>query len=98
MSAEVIDPRTIKPLDIDLIARSVRKTGRLLVADAGWLTYGVSAEIAAQISEKCFSSLKAPVQRLALPDIPAPMSSALEQAYYPDTSDIVEATKKMFKK
>lgn len=95
IDAEIIDPRTIKPLDIDLIARSVKKTGRLLVADAGWLTYGVSAEIASQISERCFSSLKAPVQRLALPDTPAPMSSALEKAYYPDASSIVDAAKKM---
>ncbi len=95
IEAEIIDPRTIKPLDIDLIARSVQKTGRLLVADAGWLTYGVSAEIAAQISQMCLKDLKVPVQRIALPDTPAPMSKELEKAYYPNASDIVAVVKKM---
>ena len=91
IEAEVIDLRTLKPLDEETILASVRKTGCLVVADVGWLSFGASAEIVARITEKAFASLKAPVRRVALPDTPAPMSAPLEKAYYPMAQEIVSA-------
>lgn len=95
IECEVIDLRTIKPFDKDLIINSVRKTGRLAVADVGWKTYGMAAEIASVVFENCFSSLKSPPARIALPDSPAPASSQLEAAYYPGKKDIEAAIRKM---
>jgi acetoin:2,6-dichlorophenolindophenol oxidoreductase subunit beta len=95
IEAEVIDLRSIKPLDEETIITSVTKTGRLVVADTGWLTYGVSAEIAARVASHAFTALKSPIQRVALPDIPAPMSASLERAYYPMASAIVRAAEEV---
>jgi len=95
IEAEVIDLRTIKPLDENLLFESVRKTGRLVVADFGWKSYGVGAEIAARVVENIFGSLKAPIERVSLPDIPAPASCALEKLYYPDYKNIIQAVKKI---
>lgn len=94
IDAEVIDPCWIKPLDASLILKSVRKTGRLIVADISHKSYGASAEIAALVSEQAFENLKAPVQRVALPDIPAPTTHALEQFFHPSAHDIVTLAKK----
>ncbi len=91
VDVEVIDLRTVKPLDQELILASVRKTGRLVVADVGWRSFGISAEIAAMAAQRAFRDLRAPVQRIALPDIPAPASKALEACYYPSTKSLVEA-------
>ena len=93
IDVEIIDPRTIKPLDIDLIVQSVKKTGRLVVADVGWMTCGVSADIVAQVSERAFHDLKAPIRRVALPDCPAPASVTLEEGYYNTRRDIVAAVR-----
>ena len=95
INVEVIDPRTIKPLDIDLITNSVRKTGKALVVDGGWRTCGYAAEIAAVIGDIAFDRLKAPVKRLTLPDIPAPASRTLEKAYYVNTDDIVSEVREL---
>jgi len=93
ISAEVVDLRTIKPLDKDLICKSVKKTGKLVIIDGGWKSFGVSAEISAMVSENIFSHLKAPIKRLALDDIPAPSSSVLEEVYYKGSKDIVKLVK-----
>jgi len=93
INVELVDPRTVKPLDIDLILRSVEKTGRLVICDVGWYSWGWAAEVAALVSERAFKSLKAPVRRVALPDCPAPASSVLEKAYYRGRQDIVAAVK-----
>jgi acetoin:2,6-dichlorophenolindophenol oxidoreductase subunit beta len=95
ISVEVIDPRTVKPLDYDLIHQSLQKTGRLVVADGGWKTCGIAAEVAALAAERSFSELKAPVVRVALPDIPAPASRTLEEVYYPRSNDIIAAVKNL---
>ncbi len=95
LDIEVIDLRTIKPLDRDMILNSIRKTGRVVVADVGWKSFGVSAEIAALVVENAFDALKAPVLRVALPDCPAPASRNLEEAYYPMAEDIVQAVRKI---
>ena len=95
ISAEVLDPRTIKPLDIAAILASVKKTGRLIVADAGGVMTGISAEIAAQVCEKGFQYLKAPVRRVGLPDVPTPAAPELEKAFYPGTADIQAAAREL---
>jgi pyruvate dehydrogenase E1 component beta subunit len=96
IDVELIDLRSSKPLDEELLLESVRKTGRVVIADGGWRTCGISAEVSALIAEKAFGYLKAPVERVALPDIPAPASCKLEEAYFPDHSNIISAAKKTF--
>jgi len=98
VDVEVIDLRSAKPLDRDLLLNSVRKTGRLVVADVGWITCGLAAEISAFISESALKYLKSPVRRVALPDAPAPASPALEKNYYPDYLNIIKAVKEAMKK
>lgn len=90
IDAEVIDLRTIKPLDEAAILASVRKTGRLLVAHEASRTCGVGAEIAALVAEKAYPSLRAPIARLTGPDAPAPASFPLEQAYAPQAQAIAD--------
>ncbi|MFH1451195.1 MAG: pyruvate dehydrogenase complex E1 component subunit beta [bacterium] len=97
ISTEVIDLRSIRPLDKKLLFESVKKTGRLLVVDSGWKTGGVAAEISALVSEEVFGSLKSPIARICLPDAPAPVSSVLEKAYYFGKSEIIQAAIKTFK-
>lgn len=91
VSAEVVDLRTLKPLDEATILASVRKTGRLVVVHEATKLCGVGAEIAAIVAEQAFPALKAPVARLAGPDAPAPSSYALEQAFVPQPAAIVAA-------
>ena len=97
LEVEVIDLRSLKPLDENLLLESVKKTGRLIIADAGWKTCGVGAELAALVAEKAFEYLKAPIMRVSLPDTPAPASSVLEKAYYPSAKNIISAVKRLFK-
>jgi pyruvate dehydrogenase E1 component beta subunit len=97
ISAEVIDLRSLKPLDEATILASVRKTGRAVVVHEANLTCGVGAEVSAIIAEKAFSSLKGPVVRLASPDVPAPSSWALEQAFVPQAPQIAEAATRLVK-
>lgn len=96
ISAEVIDLLTVKPLDNALLFESVAKTGRLVVADGGWKTCGLAAEISALMVENIFGHLKSPIVRVTLPDTPAPASSELEQDYYPTHKNIVEAVNGLF--
>ncbi|HTM45165.1 MAG TPA: alpha-ketoacid dehydrogenase subunit beta [Polyangiaceae bacterium] len=97
ISAEVIDLRSLKPLDEEAILSSVRKTGRAVVVHEANLTCGVGAEVSALIAEKAFSSLRGPVLRLASPDVPAPSSWALEQAFVPQAPQIAEAASRLVK-
>jgi pyruvate dehydrogenase E1 component beta subunit len=87
--AEHVDLVTAKPWDRETVLASVRKTGRLVVADSGWLTCGLASEIAASIGEVAFPHLKAAIRRFALPDVPAPTSRTLEKAYYPTPEQLV---------
>lgn len=91
IQAEIIDPRTIKPLDLELILASVEKTGRLLVADPAWPRCGVASDIAAQVSSHLFGLLKAPVRTITFPDTPIPASRVLEDEFYPTADDIMLA-------
>jgi pyruvate dehydrogenase E1 component beta subunit len=95
IDVEVIDPRTLRPLDEEIILNSVKKTGRLIIADTGWKTGGVGAEIAAMVSENGFESLKAPIKRVASPDVPTPASFALEASFYPGKTDIVSCCREI---
>ena len=95
IAVEVIDLRTVKPIDWELVFASVMKTGRLVVADGGWKTCGLAAEIVAMVGENLFAYLKAPVKRVTLPDIPAPASSSLEKAYYPTAETICQAVRQV---
>jgi pyruvate/2-oxoglutarate/acetoin dehydrogenase E1 component len=91
VEADVIDLRTIRPLDEETILTSIEKTGHLIVADTSWELCGVSSEIAALAAEKAWSHLKAPVRRIALANCPAPVSKNLEDAFYPKASTIARA-------
>jgi len=93
--AEIIDIRTLKPLDDELILESVRKTGHLIVADTGWKTGGFGAEIVARVAEEAFSDLKSPPRRVALPDCPTPTTRALANHYYPRAVHIVATARRM---
>jgi pyruvate dehydrogenase E1 component beta subunit len=96
IDCEVIDLRSIKPLDKKLIVESVKKTHRLVVADVGWKSFGVAAEISAVVLEDAFESLISPLTRVTLPDAPAPAASALEAAYYPKEKEVYAAVKSLF--
>jgi pyruvate/2-oxoglutarate/acetoin dehydrogenase E1 component len=91
ISAEVIDPRTLVPLDEEALVRSAEKTGRVIVVDEGHRSYGASAELAAVIADRAFYSLDAPVKRLAAMDVPIPFSPPLEDVTVP-TPDLVAQT------
>jgi pyruvate/2-oxoglutarate/acetoin dehydrogenase E1 component len=93
VKAEVIDPRTIQPLDLKTIVDSVKKTGRLIVASDDVKSGGVGSEIAASVVETAFDSLDAPILRVSSPDLPIPFSPPLEQAYMVNAQKIIDAAK-----
>ena len=97
IDAEVIDLRTLRPLDEELILTSVEKTGRVVVADTGWKTGGITAEISAVIVEKGFKFLKTPVYRVACPDVPTPAGYTLEEAFYAGMPEIMVAVRELMK-
>lgn len=98
ISIEVIDLRSLKPLDTELLFTSANKTGQVVVIDGGWRSYGVSGELAALITENCWSHLQNPVIRVTLPDLPAPANPQLEKAYYPTHGSIVDAVRNVIKR
>ncbi len=91
VSAEVIDPRTLRPLDLDTILASVRKTNRCVIVEEGWPHGGVGANLAALIQEQAFDDLDAPVGRVTGADVPMPYSKPLEQIAFPHEPQIVDA-------
>ena len=97
VEAEVIDPRTLRPLDLDTILDSVRKTNRCVIVEEGWPHGGVGANLAALIQEQAFDDLDAPVQRVTGADVPMPYSKALEQLAFPHEPQIVDAVLATFR-
>jgi pyruvate dehydrogenase E1 component beta subunit len=97
ISAEVIDPRTIVPLDEETILASVRKTGRAIIVDEGHQSFGVTAEIASRINEKAFYYLDAPVRRVGAMDVPVPFSPPLEDLTVPTPKVVAEFARLMMK-
>jgi pyruvate dehydrogenase E1 component beta subunit len=94
---EVIDPRTLIPLDKDTILRSVKKTGRLLVVHQACKTSGFGAEIAAMVAEEGFDYLVSPIRRVAAPDVPVPFSPIMEDFVIPNEERIVREVLAMMK-
>ncbi len=95
IDVEFIDLRTIKPLDQEIIFNSVKKTGKLVIADGSWKTGSIAGEISALVSENIFGYLKAPIRRVCLPDTPAPSSASIENEYYKTKDDIIKAIKEI---
>jgi pyruvate/2-oxoglutarate/acetoin dehydrogenase E1 component len=91
VEAEVIDPRTLRPLDLDTILASIRRTNRAVIVEEGWPHGGVGANLAALIQEQAFDDLDAPVQRVTGADVPMPYSKRLEQAAIPHAEHVVSA-------
>jgi pyruvate dehydrogenase E1 component beta subunit len=97
VEAEVIDPRTLRPLDLDTILRSVRKTNRCVIVEEGWPHGGVGANLAALVQEQAFDWLDAPVGRVTAGDVPMPYSKPLEQIAYPHEPQVVDAVLATFR-
>lgn len=95
ISAEVIDPRTIRPMDWNLIFESVKKTNRLVIVEEGWPFAGVGASISHEVSNKCFDYLDAPVERVTQEDVPLPYAHALEVASLPNIQRVIRAVRKV---
>lgn len=99
IDVEVIDPRSLKPFDDELLFKSVKKTRRLIIADGGWKTCGIAAEITARVAETgIILKLKSPIIRITLPDMPAPASSSLELKYYQREPELISAIRKIMGK
>jgi pyruvate/2-oxoglutarate/acetoin dehydrogenase E1 component len=96
IEAEVIDPRTLVPLDKELILESVRKTGRLVIVEEDNLTGGWAADIAAIVAEEAFFWLDAPIKRVSAPDTPVPFAPVMEQFYVPSEERVIQAVKSLF--
>jgi pyruvate dehydrogenase E1 component beta subunit len=97
IEVEVVDPRTLAPLDLETILGSVKKTGRLVIVHEGWKTGGLSGEIAAEVAEGAFGSLKAPIIRVGSPSMPYPFALPFQKAFVPDEGRIKEAIRKALK-
>ena len=95
IDAEVIDLRTIRPLDTETIINSVKKTNRIVTIEEGWLFSGIGSEISAIVSEKAFDYLEAPIMRVAAKDVPLPYAQNLEKMALPSVDNIVEKTKEV---
>ena len=93
ITADIIDLRTLRPLDIDTVVTSVMKTNRLVTVEDGWPTAGIGAEIATQVMERAFDHLDAPVRRVSGADIPMPYAANLERLTLPSAEDVAEAAK-----
>src|SRR5258705_13201960 len=97
ISVEVVDPRTLTPLDEESLLNSVKKTSRCLVVDEGYQRFGVTAEIASVISQKAFYHLDAPVERIGALDVPVPFSPVLEDQTIPNVDRVMSAVKRLVK-
>jgi len=97
IDAEVIDPRTLRPLDLDTILASVRKTNRCVVVEEGWPHGGVGANLAALIQEQAFDYLDAPITRVTGADVPMPYAKNLEQIAFPHEPDVIDAVLSTFR-
>ena len=95
IEAEVIDLRTLRPLDMEPVIASFKKTNRAVIVEEGWKSYGIGAEVATQIYEQAFDYLDAPIQRVAQKEVPLPYNRALEQFALPQVEDVIKAVKEV---
>jgi pyruvate dehydrogenase E1 component beta subunit len=95
IECEVVDPRTLRPLDVDTLAASVQKTGRCVIVEVGWPVAGFGAEVAYQIQKRCMDALDAPVERVTSDDVPMPYAKNLEDEVQPQVKDVVAAVRRV---
>ncbi len=95
VEAEVVDLRTLRPLDMEPVIESFKKTNRAVIVEEGWLSYGVGAEISARIYEQAFDYVDAPIKRVAQLEVPLPYNRSLEQMALPNVKNVVEAVKEV---
>jgi pyruvate dehydrogenase E1 component beta subunit len=93
INAEILDLRTIRPMDTETLVQSVRKTGRCVVVEEGWQQSGVGAEVAARLMEQAFDYLDAPIARVSGKDVPMPYAANLEKLALPSVAEVVQAAK-----
>jgi pyruvate dehydrogenase E1 component beta subunit len=91
----VVDPRTLRPLDEQIIVESVQKTGRCVIAEIGWPMCGYGAEVAYRVQRECLDSLDAPIERVTSDDVPMPYALNLEREVIPQVDDVVAAVHKV---
>jgi len=94
IEAEVVDPRTLRPLDVETLAGSVRKTGRCVIVEVGWPVAGYGAEVAYQMQRHCLDALDAPIERVTSDDVPMPYAKNLEDEVQPQVKDVVAAVRR----
>ena len=94
IECEVVDPRTLRPLDTEIITTSVRKTGRCVIVEVGWPVAGFGAEVAYQVQKSCLDALDAPIERVTSDDVPMPYAKNLEDEVQPQVHDVVAAVKR----
>jgi pyruvate dehydrogenase E1 component beta subunit len=97
IQVEIVDLRCLRPLDMEPVLESFKKTNRAVVVEEGWKSYGVGSEIAARIYEEAFDYLDAPVKRVAQKEVPLPYNRTLEQAALPQVEDVIAAVKEVLK-
>jgi pyruvate dehydrogenase E1 component beta subunit len=95
ISVELIDPRTLRPFDIETVAKSVAKTHRVVIVEEGWHWCGIGAQIAEAIYDNCFDDLDAPIARVASLDVPMPYAPSLEAAVLPSVARVIQAVQKV---
>ena len=95
IQADVVDLRTLRPLDMGPVLESFRKTNRAVVVEEGWKSYGIGSEISSRIYEEAFDYVDAPVKRVAQAEVPAPYNRTLEQAALPQVEDVVAAVRQV---
>lgn len=95
IEAEIVDLRTLRPLDMDPVIESFKKTNRAVIVEEGWKSYGVGSEITARIYEQAFDYVDAPVKRVAQKEVPLPYNRTLEQSAIPNVEDIIQAVKEV---
>ncbi|MFT3700467.1 MAG: pyruvate dehydrogenase complex E1 component subunit beta [Kofleriaceae bacterium] len=94
IECEVVDPRTLRPLDVETLANSVKKTGRCVIVEVGWPVAGYGAEVAYQMQKHCMDSLDAPIERVTSDDVPMPYAKNLEDEVQPQVKDVVAAVRR----
>jgi pyruvate dehydrogenase E1 component beta subunit len=98
ISAEIVDMRALRPLDMAPVIASVKKTSRLITVEEGWRSYGVGSEIASRVYEEAFDYLDAPVARIGAAEVPAPYNKRLEKIVFPGKADVIVTAKALLGK
>ena len=95
IEVEIVDLRSLRPLDMDPVLESFKKTNRAVIVEEGWKSYGVGSEVATRIYEEAFDYVDAPIKRVAQKEVPLPYNRTLEQMALPQVEDVIEAVKEV---